>query len=144
MAVCEKLGFNRALWYEHEPESVVENEMFKILWDFTIQCDHMIETRRPDIVVVDKVKKEAMIIDLAIPGDTRVCDKERKKIEEYSLLKDEIARLWQMKKVVVIPIVVGALRAITTMFEKYIKSLETEIRIEHVQKSALLGTGRII
>ena len=104
----------------------------------------MIETRRPDIVVVDKVKKEAMIIDLAIPGDTRVCDKERKKIEEYSLLKDEIARLWQMKKVVVIPIVVGALRAITTMFEKYIKSLETEIRIEHVQKSALLGTGRII
>ena len=144
MAVCENLGFNRALWYEHEPESVVENEMFKILWDFTIQCDHMIETRRPDIVVVDKVKKEAMIIDLAIPGDTRVCDKERKNIEEYSLLKDEIARLWQMKKVVVIPIVVGALRAITTMFEKYIKSLETEIRIEHVQKSALLGTGRII
>ena len=29
---CEKLGFNRArLWYEHEPESVIENENFKIL-----------------------------------------------------------------------------------------------------------------
>ena len=29
---CEKLGFNRTrLWYEHEPESVVENEKFKIL-----------------------------------------------------------------------------------------------------------------
>ena len=28
-----------------------------ILWDFIIQCDHMIETRRPDIVVVNKVKK---------------------------------------------------------------------------------------
>ena len=74
---CEKLGFNRArLWYEHEPESVVENENFKILWSFTIQCDHMIETRRPDIVVVDKVKKEAMIIDVAIPGVMTVCDKE--------------------------------------------------------------------
>ena len=34
---CEKLGFNRAsLWYEHEPESVVENENFKILCGFTI------------------------------------------------------------------------------------------------------------
>ena len=45
---CEKLGFNRArLWYEHEPESVVENEKFKILWDFTIQCDHMIDAKRP-------------------------------------------------------------------------------------------------
>ena len=74
---CEKLGFNRAgFWYEHEPESVVDNENFKILCDFTIQCDHMIEVRRPDIVVVDKVKKEAMIIDVAIPGDARVCDKE--------------------------------------------------------------------
>ena len=92
---CEKLGFNRArLWYEHEPESVAENENFKIFWDFTIQCDHMIEARRPDIVVVDKVKKETMIIDVAIPGDTRrVCDKEREKIEKYSLLKDEMARL---------------------------------------------------
>ena len=45
------------LWYEHEPESVIENENFKILWDFTIQCDHMIDTRRPNIVVVDKVKE---------------------------------------------------------------------------------------
>ena len=36
----------------------------------------MIETKRPDIVVVDKVKKETMIIDVAIPGDTGVCDEE--------------------------------------------------------------------
>ena len=141
---CEKLGFNRTrVWYEHEPESVVENENFKILWDFTIQCDHMIEARRPDIVVVDKVKKETMIIDVAIPGDTIVFDKEREKIEKYSLLKDEIARLWQIKKVVVIPIVVGVLGTTTTKFEKYIESLGTEIRIENVQKSALLGTARI-
>ena len=60
------------------------------------------------------------------------------------MLKDEIARLWQMKKVVVVPIVVGALGTITTKFEKYIESLGIEIRIEHVQKSALLRTRRII
>ena len=60
---CEKLGFNRArLWCEHEPESVVGNKNFIILWDFTIQCDHMIEARRPDIVVADKIKKETIII----------------------------------------------------------------------------------
>ena len=80
----------------------------------------MIEARRPDIVVVDKVKKETMIIDVAIPGDTRVCDK------EHSLLKDEITRLWQMKKVAVIPIVVGALGTITTKFDKHIESLGIE------------------
>ena len=104
----------------------------------------MIEGRRLDIVVVEKVKKKTMIIDLAISGDTRACDKEREKIEKYSLLKDEIARLWQMKKVVVIPTVVGALGIITTKFEKHIESLGINVRIEHVQKSPLLGTARII
>ena len=53
----------------------------------------MIEARRPDIVVADKVKKQTMIIDMTIPGDTRVCDKEQEKIKKYSLLKDEISRL---------------------------------------------------
>ena len=88
------VGLNKErLWYEHEPESVVENKNVKILCYFSIQCDHMIEAKRPDIVVVDKVKKETMLIDVGIPGDTRVCDTEREKIEKYSLLKDEIAGL---------------------------------------------------
>ena len=90
---CEKLGFNRArLWYEHEPERVVGNKNFKIVWDFTTQCDHIIEARRPDIVVVDKVKKQKMMKGVVMPGDTRICDKEREKIGKYSLLKDKIAR----------------------------------------------------
>ena len=59
------------------------------------------------------------------------------------LVKDKIARLWQMKKVLVTPIVVGALGTIATKFEKYVESIGIQIRIEHVQKSALLGTARI-
>ena len=48
MQFCEKLRLNWArLWYEHEPEGAVENENFKILWDFMIQFDHMTEIRRP-------------------------------------------------------------------------------------------------
>ena len=68
-----------------------------------------------------------MIIDVGIPGETRVCDKEREKIEKYSLLKDEIVKLWQMKKVVVIAIVGVASGTITTRFEKYIGSRGIEI-----------------
>ena len=48
------------------------------------KCDHMIEARGPDIVAVNQVKKEATIIDFAIPGGTRACDKEREKIKKYS------------------------------------------------------------
>ena len=39
-------------------------------------------SQRPDIVVIDKVKKETMIIDVAMPEDKRVCDKEGEKILE--------------------------------------------------------------
>ena len=49
-------------WYEHEPESVLENEDYKILWDFSIQTDHVIEARRPDLVVVDKKERSCKII----------------------------------------------------------------------------------
>ena len=44
----------------------------------------------------------------------------------------------------VIPIVVRALGVITRKFEKYIESLGIEIRIECIQKLALLRTARII
>ena len=42
--LCEKHDFQRAQqWYEHEPDGVIENKGYKILWDFTIQCDTKIE-----------------------------------------------------------------------------------------------------
>ena len=50
-------------------------------------------------------------------------EREVGKIEKYKLLKDEIARMWDMKEVIVTPVVVGRLGAISTAFEKYIAEL---------------------
>ena len=46
------------IWYMHNLDSVLENEMHKILWDFEIQTDHIIFARRPDLVIVNKTKRE--------------------------------------------------------------------------------------
>ena len=35
-------------WDTHRPESVLENETHQILWDFEIQMDYLILTKRPD------------------------------------------------------------------------------------------------
>ena len=79
-----KCGLERANnWYEQKPEGLVESENFKILWDFTIQCDRRVEAIRPDIVFVDKKERECVIIAIAIPGDDRVKDKELEKVEKY-------------------------------------------------------------
>ena len=78
-----------------------------------IQCDQVTEARRPDIVFINKEETEVKIIDVAVPGDMRVIDKMLENMEKYQLLKDETGRLWNMKKVRVIPIVVDALRLVS-------------------------------
>lgn len=37
----------------HKPEPVSENDGCMILWDISIQTDHIKGARRPDLVVVD-------------------------------------------------------------------------------------------
>ena len=66
-------------WYEHEPDSILENGHYKILWDFSIQTDHFIEAWRPDLVVVDRKERSCKLIDFAFPGDSRIEEKEKGK-----------------------------------------------------------------
>ena len=122
----------------------MESQDFKVLWDFVIQCDRFVQARRTDIVVVDKIKKEVKLIDIAIPGDCRVKEKEQEKIEKYEQLKEEIARLWNMKKVIVISVVIGAFGCITNSFESYMEKVGAEVKLQVVQKTALLGTASIL
>ena len=143
--LCAKYGIDRAKnWYEQKPIGVMENDKAKILWDFMIQCDKMIEHRKPAIVLVDKVQQKCLIIDVACPGDNRIAEKEEEKLQRYDLLKREIKRLWRMKNIDIIPIIVGALGSITTELGKRIEQLNIEIAIEKLQKTTLLGTARIL
>ena len=56
------------------------------------------EARRPDLILVDKKAKSCIIIDVAVPGDCRIREKEIKKIEKYQNLKRELKRLWSLKR----------------------------------------------
>ena len=38
-------------WYKHTPQQVVKNAGFKVLWDFNVQCDRMVEAKSPDIIL---------------------------------------------------------------------------------------------
>ena len=60
------------------------------MWDVMIQCDREIKTRKPDIVVVNKNERNCAIIDVTIPRDIRVSEKEKQNIERYQELKKEI------------------------------------------------------
>ena len=57
--LCKKYGVKVCeRWYEHMVESVIENDIVKVLWDVCIQVDRQVEHWRPDIVVMEKNTKK--------------------------------------------------------------------------------------
>lgn len=79
---------------------------------------------------------QCFIVDAAIPGDCRIVSKEEEKVEKYQELHQEMIRMWKLRKVEVVPIVVGALGAVTKNFERWLKMLDkslTETSAEDMQ-----------
>ena len=73
-------------WCLHNPKIVSENVNHRLIGEMNIQCDDIIVERRPDIVIVNKMEKTSIIIDVEIPGDKRIIDKEKENIEKYQNL----------------------------------------------------------
>ena len=120
--------------YEHEPEFVLENEDYKILWDFIIQTDHVIEAQRLDLVVVYEKRRTFKIIDFAVPGNSRIEEKEKE--------KRELQKIWNVS-VKIIPLVVRSLSAISKQFGNRLKETGIAAEIGQVHETLLLGMARI-
>ena len=143
--MCRNHNFDYSeRWYEHRAEKVLENDDIKLLWDFHIQTDHVIEHCRPDILILKKKERRAIIVDIAVPGDPRVLYKERDKIEKYQDLKRELRKLWNLKAVSIVPVVIGALGAVSSDIQYHLDSVGCKLKISDLQKTALLGTAHIL
>uniref|UniRef100_H3B3M7 Reverse transcriptase zinc-binding domain-containing protein n=1 Tax=Latimeria chalumnae TaxID=7897 RepID=H3B3M7_LATCH len=133
-------------WWEHKPESVTENESVKILWDFTLQLDRLVEARKPDILLIQKASgsnpQKITIIDIACPGIT-LAEKEEEKISKYQPLRMELERTWGGKAKVV-PIVIGTLGALPKTLKGYLQELDIIINIQTLQKAVILRTSSIL
>ena len=126
------------------PEKLLENDNVKILWFFSVQTSRKLEHNKPDNLIVDKQRGECHIIDVACSFDTQVKEKKQEKVERFHKLKREIGKLWQYKKVVVIPIIIGALGTIGKDFRTWIRKIQMENYCNLMQKACLLGTAKII
>ena len=84
----KKLKFDHTnTWYMHNPESVLENEMHKLLSNFEIQMDHQISAWRPDLIVVKKKKKKK-----------KEKKKKKKKLAELWILLSRQITEWMWKE----------------------------------------------
>ena len=69
-------------------------------------------------MVIDKKERVCLIVDIAVPADRRVEEKEQEKVEKYQDLNREIGRMWEIRNVQVVPVVIGALGSVSKGFDK--------------------------
>ena len=134
-------------WYQHKPTQVAKNNSTKILWNFSIQTDHEVINNKPDIIVVDKINKTANLIEVAVPNDYNICNKRLQKIRAYTNLSGEIKTLWNLNKVQITPVIVGAMGTFYNKLDDNISNfglVNHKFRVQKAQKIALLGNAHII
>jgi hypothetical protein len=84
-----------------------------------------------------------MLIDVVIPGDRNVIQKEAEKILKYNDLTIEIQRMWNVKTRV-LPVIIGATGTISKSFRKYVSTIPGNHEVKELQKTAVLGTAHIL
>ena len=107
-----------------------------------IVCIFNNNARRPDLVVVDKHLGNVMLIDVAIPSDLNVADKEAEKINKYQDLRIELEWLWKMRTSMV-PVINGALGCVSHNFSKHLSSLSMPTVDKFVLQNLLYLHGSV-
>jgi hypothetical protein len=108
-----------------------------------VQTDRTIPNNKPDIVTRDNEKGTCMLIDVAIPGDGNVMQKEAEKILKYKDLTIEIQRMWNIRTRVT-PVIIGAKGTISKSFRKYVSSIPGNHEVKELQKTAIMDTAHIL
>ena len=142
--LCRKYGIECGeKWYEHVPLNVMEGQGVEIYWNQTIWVHTSVEHNRPDVVVVDHNEKKWYCIDFSVPMDKNVVKKEDEKLARYEILTQRIRSMHTVRSEV-IPIVIGALGTVPNRLPGYLEKLGIPDITGCLQKSALLGTQRIL
>ena len=77
----------------HNPASVLKNNTYKLLWDFGVHKYHLISTKRPDLIIINKKKKRiCKIVDFTVPTDHRIKVEEWEKKDKYLDLATEVKK----------------------------------------------------
>ena len=99
------------------PKPVYEEGDVTVLWNQAVHTDREVTANRPDIIIKNEKEKTCTLIDVAIPADRNVVQKEAEKKLKYKSLCIEIQRMWNLK-CTIIPVIIGATGIVTGSLRK--------------------------
>jgi hypothetical protein len=94
------------------PKPVYEEVDVTVLWNQAVHTDREVTANRTHILIKNKKEKTCTLIDVAIPADRNVMQKEREKKLKYKSLGIEIQRMWNLK-CTILPVIIGATGIVT-------------------------------
>jgi len=143
-SICKALGIEiTGNWYTHMPKPVYEEGDVTVSWNQAIHTDSEVTANRPDIIIKKQKEKTCTLIDVAIPADRNVAQKEAEKKLKYNRLCIEIQRTWNLK-CTIIPVIIGATGIVTRSLMKNLETVSGRHSVHSLQKTAILGTSHII
>ena len=92
------------------PKPVCEEGDVKVLWNQAVHTDREVTANRPDIIIKNKKEETCTLMDVAIPADRNVVQKESEKKLKYK-------SLWNLKCTIV-PVIIGATGIVTRSLKK--------------------------
>ena len=144
-SICKALGTETTdKWYTHVPKPVYVEGDVTVLWNQEVHTDREATANRTDIIIKNKKKEKTWtLIDVAIPADRNVVQKEVERKLKYKSLCIEIQRLWNLK-CTIIPVIIGAIGTVTRSLRKNLEAVPGKHSIDSLHKTAVLGTSHII
>lgn len=135
----------RYTYYKYVPQPVLENGRATLYWDRSIITDRTIVANKPDIVLVDRSERRAILVDVTIPHDANLVKAEKDKLSKYLDLAHEITAMWDVDSTIIVPIVVSVNGLIAKSLDQHLKRLSLNGWIKgQIQKAVLLDSARIV
>lgn len=145
LAYKYKLIEEKVPYYKYTPQSVLEDNYYRLYWDRTIITDKTVHYNRPDITVLNKINNSALLIDIAICNTHNLPTTHTEKIAKYTDLSIEIKTQWKINTIRTIPIVLSTTGVIPKTLLTNLETLDispTAYRL--LQKATILNTCRIV
>ena len=143
-SICKALGIETAdKRYTNMPKPMYGEGDVTVLWNQAVHTDIEVTANRPDIIIKNKKEKTCTLIDVAIPADRNVAQKEVENKLKYESLCIEIQRIWNLK-CTIIPVITGTTGIVTRSLRKNLEAVPGKHSIDSLQKTATLGTSHII
>ena len=122
-------------------EDILENDDVRIYIDCHIKTTIYISNNKPDLLILDKKGRKAMILEIGITNIHDLARVEEEKTDKYRILADEIQGQMNLKKVSIVPVVFTWEGLVSKYMEKQLGAIGLRaLEIAYIQTRILKRT----